>query len=210
MNRTSRLGLAFVLLLCGTPAAAQKDARATLHDAMRKLWSDHVSWTRMFIISAVHGLPDKDATTQRLLRNQDDIGAAMGQYYGKAAGDKTAALLRDHILIAADLVGAAKAGDQAKAGELTAKWRRNAEDIADLLSTANPRHWKKETIRTMLYTHLDQTVAEATHRIQGNYAADVTDYEAALTHMLMLADALSDGIIHQFPQKFTGRGTAGR
>lgn len=210
MHRTSRLVLAFALLVCATPAAAQKDSRATLHDGMRKLWSDHVSWTRIFIISAVQGLPDKDATTQRLLRNQDDIGAAMGQYYGKAAGDQTAALLRDHILIAADLVGAAKAGDQPKTGELTAKWRRNADDIAALLSTANPRHWPKETIRTMLYTHLDQTVAEATHRIQGNYAADITDYEAALNHMLMLADALSDGIIHQFPQKFTGKGTAAR
>src|SRR5688572_28730375 len=198
------------LLLLALPAAAPKDSQTALRDSMRKLWSDHVSWTRMFIISAVHGLPDKDATTQRLLRNQDDIGAAVGQFYGKAAGDRTAALLRDHILIAADLVGAAKAGDKAKVGELNAKWRRNADDIATFLSTANPKHWPKETLRTMLHKHLEQTLAEATHRIQGNYAADAKDYDEALDHMLMVADALSDGIIHQFPQKFSGKKTAAR
>src|SRR5688572_5038274 len=192
------------LLLLALPAAAPKDSQTALRDSMRKLWSDHVSWTRMFIISAVHNLPDKDATTQRLLRNQDDIGAAVGQFYGKPAGDRTAALLRDHILIAADLVGAAKAGDNAKVTELNAKWRSNADDIATFLSGANPKNWPRETLRTLLYTHLDQTIAEATHRIQGNYAADVKDYDDALNHMLMIADALSDGIIKQFPQKFTG------
>ncbi|MDQ6633594.1 MAG: hypothetical protein M3Z10_02435 [Gemmatimonadota bacterium] len=58
------------------------------HDAMRKLWADHVTWTRLFIVSAAAGLPDTDATTQRLLRNQDDIGNAYAEYYGKDAGSK--------------------------------------------------------------------------------------------------------------------------
>ena len=147
-------------------------------------------------------LPDKDATTQRLLRNQDDIGNAVAEFYGKPAGDKLTALLRDHILIAADLVGAAKAGNKPKTDELNAEWRANAEDIANFLHGANPKYWPVATLRSLMLKHLDQTVTEATHRLQGNYAADVKDYDEIVDHILMMADALSDGIIKQFPQKF--------
>jgi hypothetical protein len=54
----------------------------TLRMDMRKLWEDHITWTRIFIISAVADLPDKDAATQRLLRNQVDIGNAIKPFYG--------------------------------------------------------------------------------------------------------------------------------
>jgi hypothetical protein len=92
------------------PSAAAAQSKSEFHDAMRKLWTDHVAWTRLFIISAAAGLPDKDATTQRLLQDQTDIGSAVVPYYGRDAGTKLTSLLKDHILIAADLVGAAKAG----------------------------------------------------------------------------------------------------
>ena len=97
--------------------AAKKDGlseqRLAFHDEMRRLWEDHITWTRLFIVSATDDLPDTAATTQRLLRNQDDIGDAIKPFYGRAAGERLTALLREHITIAAELLGAAKAGDQA-------------------------------------------------------------------------------------------------
>ena len=51
-------------------------------------------------------------------------------------------------------------------------------------------------------THLDQTLDEATHRIQGKYDEDIKDYERIVSHILAMADTLSDGIIAQFPEKF--------
>ena len=59
------------------------------HDAMRKLWEDHVTWTRLFIVSFAADLPDLEQTRNRLLQNQVDIGHAVKPYYGKAAGRKT-------------------------------------------------------------------------------------------------------------------------
>ncbi len=63
------------------------------------------------------GLPDTSLTAQRLLDNQKDIGNAVADFYGRDGADKLTSLLRDHILIAADLVTASKAGDQAKAAD---------------------------------------------------------------------------------------------
>src|SRR5687767_9843152 len=110
----SRLATAIAVLLLFPNVAFAANSSESFQDAMRKLWSDHVAYTRLFIVNAAAGSPDKDATTQRLLQNQTDIGNAVADFYGREAGDKLTTLLKDHILIAASIVTAAKAGDQAK------------------------------------------------------------------------------------------------
>ena len=95
-------------------SAGQKMSPVDFNKAMRKIWEDHVTWTRLYIVTATSNLPDKDATTQRLLQNQSDIGNAVAPFYGNAAGEKLTALLKDHILGAAALIEAAKSGDKAK------------------------------------------------------------------------------------------------
>lgn len=197
---------AFVALGLPSLATAQSNQTAAgFHDAMRRLWSDHVTWTRLFIVSAAANLPDKQATTDRLLQNQTDIGTAVGAIYGKAAGDKLTTLLKDHILIAADLVGAAKAGNTARVDSLNRKWGTNADDIAAFLNSANPTHWPAPTLKAAMHKHLDQTLTEATDQLKGNYAASVKDFDAIEMHILAMADILSDGIIGQFPQKFAAK-----
>src|SRR3954447_23939180 len=89
---------------------ATTNASAELRTDMRKLWEDHITYTRNYIISALARLPDTDSVAKRLLANQDDIGNAVKPYYGDEAGQKLAALLKDHILIATEVVKAAKAG----------------------------------------------------------------------------------------------------
>ena len=180
-------------------------SKTEFRNAMRKLWTDHVAWTRMYIISAAAGLPDLKPTTDRLLQNQSDIGSAVGAYYGAEAGTKLSALLKDHILQAAELVGASKAGDQAKAADAKTRWYKNADEIAEFLAGANPKQWPVATLKGAMKTHLDQTLEEASDRLQGKYDEDIKDYEAIVSHILMMADLLADGIIAQFPQKFASK-----
>jgi hypothetical protein len=202
MRKIFNLTLAVTFFAAASAHAAAPQSKAAFHDAMRKLWEDHVTWTRLYIISATAGLPDTQLTTQRLLDNQRDIGNAVVDFYGAAAGAKLTALLRDHILTAAELVGAAKAGDQAKVAAAKKKWYDNANEIAAFLHGANPKHWPLATLQSLMKTHLDQTLDEATHRLGGKTAEEIKDYDAIVNHILMMADALSDGIIAQFPAKF--------
>ncbi|MEO8288387.1 MAG: hypothetical protein ABI670_18335 [Chloroflexota bacterium] len=189
--------------------AAPSDADVSLHQAMRKLWEDHITWTRLFILSAAADSPDKDATTQRLLQNQVDLGNAIKPYYGDAAGDKLTALLRDHILGAASLLTAAKAGDNAAVQAASDAWYANANDIAAFLNSANPNGWPLDAMQMSMKMHLDQTLTEAVDRLKGDYAADIADYDKVQEHILMMADALSDGIVSQFPDNFSGATVAG-
>jgi hypothetical protein len=112
-----------------------------LRTEMRKLWEDHITWTRLAIISLTTGSPDSGATVARLLRNQVDIGNAVKPFYGRAAGNELTRLLREHILIAADVIAAAKAGDGPKLADAQARWSANADRIASTLAGVNPRSW---------------------------------------------------------------------
>ena len=173
-----------------------------LRQDMRKLWTDHTVWTRDYIIAAVGDQPDAQAAAGRLMKNQEDIGAAVASYYGKPAGDQLTTLLKEHISIAVDLIKAAKAGDKTAQGAADAKWKKNAESIADFLSKANP-NWPRATLVDMMNKHLSTTTDEVVARLTKNWDADVRAWDAVYSHILMMADALSDGIIKQFPAKFT-------
>lgn len=202
MSNVSRYLTAFAILLL-VPTVTFAHSKQSLHDGMRRLWSDHVAYTRLYIVSAVAGAPDSQATLQRLLQNQTDIGDAVAGFYGKQAGDKLTSLLKDHIAIAGSIVAAAKAGDSAKVASENERWKANANDLATFLNGANPKNWPLATLQSALSMHLEQTLSEATHQLKGDYAASQKDYDEAMSHMLMVADVLSSGIEKQFAAKFT-------
>ena len=195
--------VSFALLVpAGAAPSMTMSAADKLHSDMRKLWEDHITWTRLYIVSVAAGLPDKDATAQRLIQNQVDIGNAIKPYYGDAAGTKLTELLKEHILGAADLLAAAKAGNQAEVATQKARWSKNADDIAVFLSGANPKNWPEATMKAEMKMHLDLTLKEALDRFGGKYADDIKDYDDVHAHILKLADTLTNGITAQFPDKF--------
>ncbi len=182
--------------------SAQSTKAAALKTEMRRLWEDHITWTRLYIISALADMPDKDAATTRLLQNQVDIGNAVKPFYGEAAGEKLTSLLQSHILIAANLVAAAKAGDKTKQDDATKRWYGNADEIAGFLSSANPSNWPDEATKAMMHEHLKATTAEVVARLQGKWKDDVAAYDAVHSQILHMADMLAEGIINQFPGRF--------
>jgi len=176
--------------------------QVVLREDMRRLWEDHITWTRLAIISLTTDSPDTEATVGRLLQNQVDIGNAVKPFYGKKAGNELTNQLRRHILIAAEVIAAAKAGDSAKLADAQARWAKNGDDIAAVLASVNPRYWKLGRMKAELHMHLKLTTDEAVARLQGNWNADVAAYEKVHTHMLHFSDVLSDGLMKQFPRRF--------
>jgi hypothetical protein len=179
------------------------------HDAMRKLWEDHITYTRNVIISFELNepdpsvvLPDLSTVVDRLLQNQVDIGDAIKPYYGTDAGNQLMALLKEHITGAAKVLTALKTNDQDALQTALTAWYANAHEIAVFLSNANPKNWPLSEMDRMMKDHLDATTEEAVARHQGNWNGDVGAYDKVHTQALAMADMLSNGIIAQFPAKF--------
>lgn len=169
--------------------------------AERKLWIDHVLWTRSFIVSDLASLEDKEPVLERLLKNQDDIGNSIKPYYGKEAGDKLAALLRDHIKLAGQVVDAAKSGKKRDLEKYNKLWYENADEIANFLSSVNPKYSNK-VLKDILYRHLQLVTEQAVNRLNKDWKKDIEAFDEGEDHIIKFAYIIAEGIIRQFPQKF--------
>lgn len=270
-----------------TQAAAV--GRMAFHDRMRDLWSDHIVYTRSFIVSATAGLADTTEVLQRLLRNQDEIGEAIKPYYGDAAGSQLASLLRNHIQLAGKALVAAKGtntthtgmkmdasgqyvsgqyGNQTRMGDTvtvtlrsdsaqvkasaqhptapgrmadTAKakatsqgnvyaqgqmevhgqaqvdsvalnqaiadLKANGDSIAVFLSTANPRGFARTTMQGAIQMHLNLLLQEVTAHLKKDWSGSVMAFDERQRQAAQMADMLSEGIMKQFPSRFSNKAT---
>lgn len=176
---------------------------AGLKNYLRMLWEQHGAWTRMTIVSLVFGLPDVDFVVRRLLRNPKDFEVALRPFYGDEKAAKFADLLTAHLTIAADLVKAAKAGDNEAAKNIEEKWYDNAHQIAAFLASINP-YWSEDDWRAMLEEHLRMVKQEAVDMITKDYEAGVNQYDDLERQALKMADVMTQGIVEQFSNTFNG------
>lgn len=183
------------------PSAGITASQVQLSNMIRLLWEQHVVWTRLVIVSMANSLPDVDLVTKRLLRNPVDFEQALRPLYGDRIAAAFRELLTSHLVIAAELVKAAKAGDNRAAADAERRWYENADQIAAFLASINPC-WSQEEWRTMLHRHLALTKNEAVFILTGDYAAGIATFDEIEKQALQMADVMTRGIIRQFPERF--------
>lgn len=172
-----------------------------LKSAMRLVWEQHVYWTRMTIISIAFNLPDVDFVTARLLRNPTDMGNLLRPFYGNNIAAKFSNLIREHLVIGAELVKAAKAGDRKATADAERRWYANGAQISEFLSTINPNISKNE-FRKMFFEHLALTKSEAVFMLQKEFKSSIAVFNKIEAEALQMADTLTVAIVKQFPKKF--------
>ncbi|MGG4199546.1 glycosyltransferase [Peribacillus frigoritolerans] len=206
--------MGFILLfplnmVAGTTSAYAKSqeqrisqSEVNFENEFRRLWIDHVLWTSNYITSATTaGAEDQTQVLARLLKNQEDIGNAVKPVYGEKAGNKLTELLKEHIVIAGKIVDAAKNGNDALVKQLNKEWYRNADEIAAFLSGANP-YLKNEDLKNLLYIHLKFVTNDLTASLAKDWNARIVAIDEGVTHIILMADTISAGVIKQFPDKF--------
>jgi hypothetical protein len=153
------------------------------------------------IVSMVFDLPDVDFVTNRLLRNPKDFEMLLSPLYGERIASAFADLFTSHLVIAAQLVQAAKAGDTEAAEDAEKSWYVNADEIAAFLGSINP-YWSVQEWKTMLYEHLAMTKSEAVYILTGQYEESIDIFDRIEALALRMADVMTQGIIGQFPYRF--------
>jgi hypothetical protein len=182
-------------------------AAIDLRNNMRKLWDDNIAWTRNVIICVGSNAPGADQALARLKKNQEDIVNTMVIYYSDAS-PKLTDLMEEHLTLTNDLLKGAKGGGKGKkkrgpsnSQDLEKKWDDNTDAIADYFSKTNPAV-KSDNIKTLVHDYLKMTKEEVDERRKKDYDGEVITYDKMRENSLNMADSISLGIIHQFPDKF--------
>jgi len=175
------------------------------HDQWRQLMEDHVTWTRVVILGVLSDLPGRHDYTARLLQNYEDMEAALAPYYDAGDVEKLGDLLQDHLVIAAAILTAARAGDTTTMNAKITEWRANADQITAQMAAMNPDFWPADENGPMWQQHLDATLTEATSLASGNFAAEIQAYDEIHMLALDMADMFSNGVIQQNPRAFRDR-----
>lgn len=173
---------------------------ATFKMSMRKLWAEHVIWTRSSIVATIAGSRDASEIEVRLLRNQEEIGAVFVPYYGPEAGEKLGGLLKEHIVLAREVIKSSRKPSSARFLDADKRWHANAEELAGFLSGLNP-NLSKDALLKMFNDHLALTTKQATSRLAKKWADDVKAFDEVFTDGLQMADELADAVIKQYPEK---------
>jgi hypothetical protein len=192
------IGLAFI----ATPlhAAAPQDSVA-FRNRMDNLWAAQATWTRLYLIDAAADLPSKDATADRLIQNQIDLGNAIKPFYGDAAGDKLAALLKEHIFNVMEFTTSARAKDWNGEEDANVRWAANADEIAAFFCKLNPR-WTLPAMQSLWRSHVNFTIHEISARLKQHWKEDITAYDQLHAQALTIAGMLCDAILQQYPARF--------
>lgn len=172
-----------------------------LNNLIRMLWEQHIIWTRLVIQDYVLDLPELDFAIRRLLRNPVDFANLLEPFYGADFAEAFRTLLTDHLVIALELVKAAKANDTQKFEAENSRWFANADALARLLADNNP-FWDFNTWQEMLYQHLELVKNEATYFLNRQFEEGVALFDDMEMQALAMADLMLEGLIRQFPEDF--------
>lgn len=204
------LAAAFALTLPGLAAAQDAHAHekatstatlAATQDALRDLWIGHIFWVRAVVDAR---FDDDDgaakAAEQQVVANAQDIAGAIEPFYGEAASKQLFELLAGHWGAISDYLDATI--EKRKANQDTAFQALvdNANAIAQFLGAANP-HWPVETVKGLLVAHGSHHVQQIQQFAAGDFEQEAKTWTVMKNHMYVIADALTDGLAKQFPEK---------
>ncbi len=191
------MGIMFDMLGSNWKYHAANYGQMNLMNGLRKLWTEHVMWTRLFVVSALAGLPDLETTTKRLLRNPADFSNVLEIFYGRQKADTFRSLLEEHLKIGAAVVGNAKEGNAKAVEQYSKLWYSNADRIAAFLAGINPC-WTEDEWKNLLYDHLRMTTDMVTARLAGEFIKDSIIFDMIEEQALGMADVMAAGMIRQF------------
>lgn len=171
-----------------------------INQKLRKLWSDHVYWTREAIIGNFNFNSEIniDNIIQRLYKNQSDLGNLFSEYYGNKIGNAVKNLLDEHINIVAKLISTIKnpINDESELTEKTKKIEEiaenavsNATDIAINLNKINKKFGSKQYLSKQLKKHVELVFDQIKN------PNDLTVFDTAFDHILKMADQMTNGFI---------------
>ena len=184
----------------GKPNSATK--AADLRSTLVTLGVEHMDLTYGAVSSTLQGAESAEADSADLVKNGEDLAAAVGSIYGEDAEKTFDSVWKLHLnQFVAYATAASKNDDAAKKAALDKIDAEYTKPLAAYLAKANP-NLPEDVLYKSLNQHVDMTAVMIDAQAAGDYESATAQRDKAVDHMEMLFSTLADGIVKQFPKKF--------
>jgi hypothetical protein len=147
----------------------------------------------MVAVAAYAQLPELDASIARLMRNQEEIGNALGTTPENK--EELTNLWKVHIKIALELATALFGGKSEEVmQEISKRWFANATDIASTMSRVRPAAWKSKIIENMMFEHLNLLTKDLIARVGQEWEENIVIQDEQEKHMTHFAMIIANGL----------------
>ncbi len=180
------------------------DSPATgLRVALNNLAQEHVYLAGFAFNAALAGRADEfNVAAAATDQNTQDLAAAVGSVYGADAQQTFLRLWRAHIGFFVDYAQGAATNDSAKMAKARADLDGYRQDIDAFFSGANP-NLPKGAVAQLFVAHVQHLTGTIDMLAAGNVSGAYAMLRMAAQQTPELANALAEGIVAQFPDKFT-------
>jgi hypothetical protein len=182
------------------PSATTK--AAALRSALDQLLGEHVQLAADATNAALNGRDAEfKAAAAALDANSVDISNAIGSIYGKDAGEAFLGLWRSHIGMVVEYTVGTASKDKMKQDKAVGDLMQYTKDFGAFLNSANP-NLPQDAVADLVKHHAVTLKAVIDAQAAGDQEKAYTALRTAYGHMAMIAEALAQGIVKQFPKKF--------
>jgi hypothetical protein len=98
--------------------------------------------------------------------------------------------------------------DTTQLNEAVAALKANGDSIATFLAQANPRGFRREALSSAFQMHIDLLLKQVDTYVKKDWSGSIAAFDEGHRQAMQMADMLSEGIMKQFPSRFTTRTTA--
>ena len=174
---------------------------AELYSHSKKLWDEHLFYTRNAIISLLSGSKDIDAVSERLMKNQEEIAELLYPYYDRNDVEAYTAVLKEHVVLAVNLINKIKAGEDTT--EATKAWYDNGDKMLTWMENENSYYWSRIVTQPLWNDHLKHTMDEVTNRMKEDWTADIESFDYNRSCMSKWAELYATGIVYNNMESFS-------
>ncbi|HET6622734.1 MAG TPA: hypothetical protein VFG56_02250 [Candidatus Saccharimonadales bacterium] len=178
------------------------DKASDLRANLVTLGVEHMTYTDQAVAAALDGAPNAEQLAELLYDNGDQIGAAVGSFYGDEAEKTFDQVWKLHLDQFVNYAVASSKGDEAaKQAALDKIDSGYTKPLAQFLAKANP-NFDEQTLETALRDHVNMTAKMIDFHVDGNYQKEADELNMANKHIEGIMSVLAAGIVKQFPDKF--------
>ena len=173
--------------------------------AARTALSKYFWRVRSSLVSILDNAADQAALQAQLYNDIANLGTSVAIYYGPTAGTALDSKLKMYSDSLIDVVKAIRDGKDYAA--LRTANSNSITDLATFLSSANPTHWPASAVTSIFAELSSRFIEQAVARKAKDWLADFAAVDKAqqifMTNPTSFADVFVNGIVSQFPDKFT-------